>query len=224
MSRIPWQDGFFSPLADALARHVKVALGCVRKCLVVDLDNTLWHGVLGEDGPLGVRVGIGDPEGESHLELQRRILALKQRGIILAVCSKNNPEDVSEFFRLRSDLPLRLDDFSALEIGWKPKNEALARIASDLNIGTDSLVFLDDSPAEVALIRQVMPEVECVQVPATSALRAGCLESVHGLDRSLLTSEDKVKSSQYADDAARRASKAASPTCALTCSACRRPY
>lgn len=208
VSRIPWQDGFFSPLADCLARHVKVALGRGRKCLVVDLDNTLWQGVLGEDGAQGVRVGIGDPEGESHLNLQRKILELKQRGIILAVCSKNNPEDVQDFFRLRPDVPLRLDDFSAMEIGWNPKHEGLQRIARSLNISTNSLVFLDDQEAEIALIHQLLPEVECVLVPASSNLRATCLDSLHSLDRAVVTSEDVAKRRQYADDAVRKTFKA----------------
>jgi len=208
VSKIPWSEGFFPHLADELARHVKVTLGHVRKCLVVDLDNTLWDGVLGEDGPLGVRVGMGDPVGEAHSELQRRILALKQRGILLAACSKNNPEDVDEVFRLRPDMPLRVSDFAHMEIGWAPKHEGLQRIAHRLNIGTDSLVFLDDSQAEIALVRKIMPEVECIRVPAESSLRSNCLDASHGLDRVLVTAEDVAKDRQYGESAAREASRA----------------
>ncbi|HEU5138144.1 MAG TPA: HAD-IIIC family phosphatase [Steroidobacteraceae bacterium] len=205
MSKIPWQESFFSPLAAQLARHVKASLGHVRKCLVVDFDNTLWSGVLGEEGPLGVRVGIGDPRGEAHLDLQRSILALKRRGILLAACSKNNLADVEELFRLRPEMPLRLSDFACMEIGWNSKDQGLRRIASHLNIGTDSLVFLDDNPAEIELIRQLLPETECVLLPPESTRIATCLDALHGLDRTVITAEDVAKDRQYADANARKA-------------------
>ena len=208
MSKIPWRESFYAPLADRLARHVKLSLGQMRKCLVTDLDNTLWRGVIAEDGPLGVRVGIGDPLGEAHLDLQRNILGLKQRGVLLAVCSKNNPEDVAELFRSRPEMPLRASDFACMEIGWAPKHEGLRRIAETLNIGTDSLVFLDDSAAEIALIEQMMPEVECVLLPTSSSEIGTCLDTVHGLDRLSITAEDMAKDRQYADAAARTLSRA----------------
>ncbi len=207
MSKILWHETFFAPLAGQLARHVKASLGYVRKCLVVDLDNTLWSGVLGEEGPLGVRVGIGDPRGEAHLELQRSILTLKRRGILLAICSKNNAADVAELFRLRPEMPLRASDFASIEAGWDSKDQGLRRIASHLNIGTDSLVFLDDSPMEIELIRQLMPEVECVLLPSDSSRIATCLDALHSLDRTVITAEDVAKDRQYADADARGASR-----------------
>lgn len=203
MARNPWHASFLPILADEIVRHVGAALGRVRKCLVVDLDNTLWGGVLGEDGPEGVRVGRGDPLAEAHYDLQRRILALKRRGVLLAVCSKNNPADVEEVFRLRPEMPLQMQDFVLMRIGWESKHVGLRRIAAQLNIGTDSLVFLDDNPAEIELIRQLMPEVECVLVPADPAQRPTCLDRVHGLDRAVVTTEDLVKTRQYRDNAAR---------------------
>lgn len=203
VARIPWHESFLPLLADELVRHVNAALGRIRKCLVVDLDNTLWGGVLGEDGPDGVRIGAGDPVAEAHLDLQRRILAIKKRGVLLAACSKNNPGDVDELFRTRTDMPLRRDDFVCMEIGWEMKHEGLRRIAGRLEIGTDSLVFLDDNPAEIELIRQVMPEVECVLVPADPALRPTCLDRVHSLDRVVITADDLAKTRQYQENAAR---------------------
>lgn len=203
LAKIPWHESFLPVLADEIARHVGAALGHIRKCLVVDLDNTLWGGVLGEEGPGGIRVGSGDPVAEAHLDLQRRILALRRRGILLAVCSKNNPEEVTEVFRTRSDMPLHREDFVSMQIGWDAKHLGLQRIASELNIGTDSLVLLDDSPAEIELVRQFLPEVECVLVPADPADRPRCLDRVHGLDRIAITKEDLAKTRQYQDNATR---------------------
>ncbi len=207
VAKLPWHESFLPVLADELVRHIGAALGRIRKCLVVDLDNTLWGGVLGEDGPEGVLVGIGDPVAEAHLDLQRRILALKKRGIVLAVCSKNNRADVDEVFRVRTDMPLRREDFVCMEIGWNLKTDGLRRIAADLNIGTDSLVFLDDNPAEVELIRQLLPEVECVIVPSDPALRPMCLDRVHGLDRAVITAEDLAKTRQYHESAMRNSER-----------------
>jgi FkbH-like protein len=207
VAKLPWHESFLPVLADELVRHVGAALGRVRKCLVLDLDNTLWGGVLGEEGPEGIRIGVGDPEAEAHLDLQRKICALKKRGILLAVCSKNNPEDVEEVFRARKDMPLKREDFVCMEVGWEFKHEGLERIAAELNIGTDSLVFMDDNPAEIELIRQLMPEVQCVLVPADPALRPMCLDRVHGLDRAILTGEDLAKTRQYQDNARRNAER-----------------
>jgi FkbH-like protein len=207
VAKIPWHESFLPLLADELVRHINTGLGRIRKCLVLDLDNTLWGGVLGEDGPMGVHVGMDDPVAEAHFDLQRRILAIKRRGVLLAVCSKNNPADVEEVFRLRPEMPLRKDDFVCMEVGWEMKHEGLQRIAKQLNIGTDSLVFLDDNPAEIELIRQVMPEVECVLVPADAALRPACLNRVHSLDRAVITAEDLQKTRQYRDNAGRETAR-----------------
>lgn len=203
VAKLPWHESFLPVLADEITRHVTSVRGRIRKCLIVDLDNTLWGGVLGEEGAEGVRIGSGDPEAEAHFDLQRRILAIKQRGVLLAICSKNNPADVDEVFRLRQDMPLRRDDFVCLEVGWDYKHEGIRRIAERLNIGTDSLVFLDDNPAEVDLVRQLLPEVQCVLVPSDPALRPSCLDRVHGLERAVITAEDQNKTGQYRQNAAR---------------------
>jgi FkbH-like protein len=207
LAKLPWHESFLPVLADEMARHIGATLGRLRKCLVVDLDDTLWGGILGEDGPLGVRVGSGDPVAEAHFDLQRRILAIKHRGVLLAICSKNNPAEVENVFRVRPEMPLRREDFACMEIGWAPKHEGLRRIADKLDIGADSLVFLDDNPAEIELIRQMLPEVECVLLPPDPALRPACLDRVHSLDRVVLTAEDASKTEQYAQKAARSAAR-----------------
>jgi FkbH-like protein len=208
VAKLPWHQSFLPVLADEVARHVGAALGRIRKCLVVDLDNTLWGGVLGEEGPAGVLVGPGDPVAEAYFDLQQRILALKKRGVLLAACSKNNPEDVEEVFQTRADMPLRREDFACMQVSWTRKDVGLRQIAAALNIGTDSLVFLDDSPAEIQLVRSTMPEVECVLLPTDPAQRATCLDRVHGFERVLVTAEDLEKTGQYQAGAARAAAQA----------------
>jgi FkbH-like protein len=207
MAKLPWHESFLPVLSDEIARHIGAALGHLRKCLVADLDNTLWGGVVGDEGARGVRVGSGDPIAEAYFDLQRKILAIKRRGVLLAVCSKNNPEDVEELFRVRDDMPLRAQDFACMEISWDRKDDGLRRIAARLNIGTDSLVFLDDNPAEIELIRQTMPEVECVLAPADPAALPSCLDHVHSLDRVALTADDLLKTEQYAQNASRDAAR-----------------
>jgi HAD superfamily phosphatase (TIGR01681 family) len=145
LAKMDWSPAMMAAVGEALARHAVAARGAARKCLVLDLDNTLWGGVVGEEGPQGVLVGPGDATGEAFAAFQQRIRTLKQRGILLALCSKNNPADVEEVFALRPEMPLRRDDFSAVAIGWNAKHEGLRAIAQELNIGVDSLVFIDDN-------------------------------------------------------------------------------
>jgi FkbH-like protein len=123
------------------------------KALAVDLDDTLYRGVLGEDGPSGLVVT------PSHLAVQRRILALREEGLLLALVSKNEPDDVEALFRARADFPLRLEHFSALEISWGSKDAALARAAGQLRIGLDTVLFVDDNPGELATVATTQPEV-----------------------------------------------------------------
>src|SRR5436305_2145852 len=151
LAKMDWSPGFLGCVAAELARHARAAQGRARKCLVLDLDNTLWGGVVGEDGPAGVRIGTGDPEGEAFLDFHHRLKTLQPQGLLPAACRKNNPADVAELFDRRPEIPLRLSDFAALEIGWDPKHDGLRRIAAGLNLGLDSLVFVDDNPAETSL-------------------------------------------------------------------------
>jgi FkbH-like protein len=208
LAKIPWQEAFCPLLADQLVRHVEAARGLVKKCLVLDLDNTLWGGVLGESGPHGIKVGHGDGESEAFFDFQRRIIALKNRGILLGICSKNNPEDVQEVFQQRPDMPLSLADFSAVEVSWNMKHENLERIAANLNIGLDSLVYIDDNPAECELIRQMLPDITTVLLPADPAEYPALLDRLHGFDKAVIEEEDRLKTRQYAENASRNAFQA----------------
>ncbi|WP_053644673.1 HAD-IIIC family phosphatase [Streptomyces sp. XY431] len=153
-------------LATETAGLIAADLGLSKKCLVLDLDNTVWGGTIGEDGLDGLVLG-GDA-GEGHLDLQRLALRLRDSGIVLAVCSKNNPEDARLPFREHPDMLLTLDDISVFSAGWEPKAVQLRRIAEELGIGVDALVLVDDDPVERAQVRELLPEVDVVDLPASS--------------------------------------------------------
>ena len=184
-----------------LARHCIAVfaadLGLSRKCLVIDLDNTLWGGVIGEDGLGGIRLGQGSPEGEACLALQEYILALKAKGVILAVCSKNNDADAREPFLKHPDMRLRLEDIAAFVANWETKPENLRRIAKLLNIGLDSLVFLDDNPVEREIVRQMLPEVDVIALPADASGYRSALASYPMFETSSFTAEDAQRTQQY---------------------------
>ena len=207
MAKIPWHESFLPVLADEILRHVEAASGRTRKCLVLDLDNTLWGGVLGEEGIYGIRIGRTDPQAEAFYEFQMRIRGLRDRGIILAVCSKNNPEDVEELFDTRSDMPLQKADFATLEVGWGSKNLGLERIADRLGIGTDSLVYVDDSSAEIDLINQTMPEVATLLLPDDPGHYCEVLDGLHGMDKISISIDDSRKTKQYSERAQRETSR-----------------
>ena len=203
LAKIEWEGGVVAHLAAFIARACRALVRPARKCIVLDLDNTLWGGILGEEGPERIRINEGDPIGESFRAFQRALLDMKSRGILLAICSKNNREDVEEAFRVRDDMPLRLADFSCTAINWEPKHANIASIAETLNIGTDSLAFVDDNPAECELVRQMMPEVLTLQLPRDPAVYADLLYEMPDFDKLRLTREDLAKSEQYAANFAR---------------------
>ncbi len=209
LAKMDWSPGFLGCVAAELVRHARAAQGRARKCLVLDLDNTLWGGVVGEDGPAGIRLGAGDPEGEAFLDFQHRLKALQTQGVLLAVCSKNNPSDVTELFDRRPEIPLKLADFAALEIGWDPKHEGLRRLAARLRLGLDSLVFVDDNPAETSLIAQMLPEVKTVLLPPDPADFAAVLDRLTDFERTAVLPEDAVKTRQYAEERERQDLRAA---------------
>ncbi|GAA4974286.1 HAD-IIIC family phosphatase [Kineococcus glutinatus] len=183
-----------------LARHtaavVTGGLGLARKCLVLDLDGTLWGGVLGEVGPHGVAVG-GGPVGEAYSAFQRYVLQLKDKGVVLAVCTKNDPADVQEVFEQNTDMLVRLDDLAVVEAGWADKPAALRRIAAGLGIGLDSLVFVDDNPAEREAVRQLTPEVDVVPLPPDPAGYVRALAEYPWFETAALTDDDAARTAQY---------------------------
>lgn len=146
-----------------IAKTIRALFGKSKKCLVLDLDNTLWGGVIGDDGVENIQIGHETPAAEAYTEFQNYVLNLKQRGIILAVCSKNN-FDVAKSGFSHPDSVLKFEDFAAFYANWQPKNENIRAIADELNIGLDSLVFIDDNPAERQIVRDTLPEVAVPEV------------------------------------------------------------
>ncbi len=207
LAKIEWDGAAANTAGELFARAIRTLVRPPRKCLAIDLDNTLWGGVVGEDGPRGIRVAEGDPVGESFLAFQRALLDLKARGVLLAVCSKNNPEDVEEAFASQR-MPLALDDFAAIRINWTNKPENLRDIARELNIGIDSLALVDDSPAECELVRQLLPEVCTIQLPGDPAEFADYLLSQWDFDKLVVTVEDARKTEQYRENTARESMRA----------------
>ncbi len=142
--------------------------GRVAKAVVVDLDNTLWGGVVGEDGFNGIRLGTEFP-GAAYRDVQRALLDLRQRGILLAICSKNNPSDAMEVLERHPEMLLRPEHFAAMRINWNDKASNLREIAEELNIGIDALAFLDDNPVERQQVRGALPEVTIIGLSGGSA-------------------------------------------------------
>ena len=208
LAKLAWAEAALPEIGDLLARYLACLVVPPKKCLVLDLDNTLWGGVLGEEGPDGIRIGEGDPVAEAFSAFQRAIKGVQGRGLLLAACSKNNRADVEEAFQRRPEMPIGLADFAATRIDWQPKHENIRAIAAELSIGTDSLVFVDDNPAECELVRQMLPEVEVIHLPRDPAAYAGLLLERPSLERLMLSAEDLRKTEQYQEQAARAAVRA----------------
>lgn len=191
------------PLGREYAKFVRALRGRVRKCVVVDCDDTLWGGVIGEDGIDGIRLGEGHP-GASYTALQQELLNLHDRGVLIALCTKNNEADVLEVLRDHPGMLLREEHIAAYRINWEDKASNLAALAMELNIGLDSMVLVDDSAFECGLVSERHPEVAVVQLD----LGAGDLASQltrHGYFDSLVTSkEDTQRTSHFKAEAARR--------------------
>jgi len=173
------------------------------KCLVLDLDGTLWGGVVGEVGVGGIDLGDAYP-GRSYLRFQRALLGLRDRGVLLAINSKNNPADVDEVFASHPDMVLSPEDFAATRVNWQPKPENMVAIAEELSIGLDSLVFFDDNPAERLAMRQALPEVTTIEVPADPSQHASVILGCGLFDRLAVTDEDRNRAEMYRQQAARK--------------------
>jgi len=202
--RIPFGVAGQIATARALARMIRALFFPPLKCLALDLDNTLWGGILGEDGPEGVALGEDFP-GNVYKAFQRYLLELKDRGILLAIASKNNEQETREFIATHPDMVLRLDDFAASRINWREKSAGLLEIAAELNIGPDALAFFDDNPSERAEVLARLPEVTVLDVPADPIGYIDAIEESGLFDRLALSEEDRKRSAFYAQQQERRA-------------------
>jgi len=184
-------------VAREAAHQIRSLRQSTKKVLVMDLDNTLWGGVIGDDGLAGIELGDTSPRGEAFKAFQAYAKALTQRGILLAVCSKNDEAVAKEPFGHHPEMVLRLDDIVAFRANWNPKSENLVEIAAQLNLGLDSLVFVDDNPSEIDIVRQFVPEVEAILLGPDPSAFVAILEDSRLFEPRSLTREDSERVAQY---------------------------
>jgi FkbH-like protein len=197
--------------AHSVAALLRAHLGRSKKVLALDLDNTLWGGVVGDVGAGGIKLGQGSGEGEAFLAFQQFAKDLARRGVILAVCSKNDQDKAREPFEKRADMVLRLSDISAFVANWENKADNLRSIADRLALGLDSFVFVDDNPAERALVRRFVPEVAVPDLPEDPAGYIAAVARHRYFELTSFTQEDRARSQFYADNARRDALKCEAP-------------
>jgi FkbH-like protein len=183
--------------ADAITARIRAAFGLSAKLLIVDLDNTLWGGVIGEDGFDGIVIGPPNPLGEAYLDLQRYLKDLSERGIVLAVCSKNNEDDARLPFQKHDMMILQEDDFSAFRANWSDKASNIANIAETLKLGLESIVFLDDNPMERDWVREQLSDVTVVENDGTPANMLAALDRGRYFENLQITDEDRGRRDSY---------------------------
>jgi FkbH-like protein len=202
VSQNPFRQASYPAIGADLHRYLTTVLGRQKKCVVVDLDNTLWGGLAGEDGIEGVRLGAAYP-GNCYRDFQIELLKLHDRGILLAINSKNNEADALRVIDHHPDMVLRREHFAAVRINWRDKATNLHEIARELNIGMGSMVYLDDNPAECALVRQECAGCETVVLPDKPYLLPAVIDAIAELENVRLTDEDRAKSAMYRAQTAR---------------------
>lgn len=183
-------------LAWHTAAVLAARLGLSRRILVLDLDNTLWGGVVADDGVSGLTLG-GGPDGEAFVDFQRTIKELNERGILLAVCSKNEMETAKEPFLAHPEMVLKLGDIAAFVANWRPKSENLVEIARTLNLGLDALTFVDDNPYERAEVRRALPEVDVIVLPPEPTGYQRALAEYPLFEPASFTAEDLQRAALY---------------------------
>lgn len=190
--RQPFSDIFLHTLGRQLSRIVMASRRAAKKCVVLDADNTLWGGIVGEDGIDGIQIGDEFP-GSAFRDFQKLLLSWRRQGVFLAVASKNNEADVWEVFDKHSGMVLKREHLSTWQIGWLPKAESIPAIAKSLNIGTDSLVFIDDNPMEIGYMREARPEVTSILVPSEPAEIVAAMQALTLFDQLDVTDEDRKR-------------------------------
>jgi FkbH-like protein len=203
LAKFQFSDEFIPLYADHVARTVAAIRGRSRKALILDLDNTVWGGVIGDDGLEGIKIAQGDATGEAHLAVQRLALDLRQRGVVLAVSSKNTDEVARSPFENHPDMLLKLDQIAVFRANWNDKATNIQAIAEELSLGLDAMVFLDDSPVERGLVRRLLPEVAVPELPEEPAYYARTLAAAGYFDSVAFAAEDMKRAGFYQDNARR---------------------
>ena len=203
LSKNPFRSSAYVKITADLSRYILSAVGKQKKCIVLDLDNTLWGGIAGEDGFDGVALGFDYP-GNCYREFQERLKILAGRGILLALNSKNNESDALEIIDKHPYMVLRRDSFSAMRINWNDKARNMQELREELNIGFESMIFLDDNPAECELIRSQCPEIDVVCLPEKPYLIPDIVSSLGCIENLRITTEDRKKGEMYRAQTARK--------------------
>jgi FkbH-like protein len=190
-------------LAKQLVRFTAALLRPAAKCLVLDLDNTIWGGVIGDDGPGGIKIGDDYP-GNVFKDFQAALLGLRHRGFLLAISSKNDEQVVRQALDSHPEMILKTEHFACMKINWEPKPANIAKIAEELNIGLDSLIFIDDNPVERAQVRAALPTVNVVELPTDILGYLPTLRELTGLDKTRILDEDRIRADQYRQEAKRK--------------------
>ena len=203
-SKQPYGRGLLLDVAREAAHLISSLRESPKKVVVLDLDNTLWGGVIGDDGLDGIEIGDTSPRGEAFKAFQQYLLTLTQRGILLAVCSKNDHDKAVEPFEKHPEMALRMKDFVSFKANWQPKSENIRQIAKELNLGLDSLVFVDDNPAEIEIVRQFVPQVTTLLVGPDPSEYVATLQDSRCFEPKTLTAEDVERVGQYKQGAQRQ--------------------
>ncbi len=191
-----FSESFLPVIADEYMGYIKALKNLARKCIVLDLDNVLWGGIIGEDGIEGIKLGIDSP-GNAYKDFQRVLLSYYNRGILLAINSKNNPEDAIKAIREHPHMLLREKHFAAIKINWQNKIQNMMELAKEINIGLDSIVFIDDNPREREQMKHALPQVLVVDLPSSPFLYRQTLENMNDFNVLALTEEDKMRGEMY---------------------------
>ncbi len=203
IARMPVTADHLIHLAREWMRFLVPLSGKTAKVLVADLDHTLWGGIIGEDGLNGIRLSPEYP-GAAYQQLQRAMLDLSRRGVLLAICSKNNPDDALQALNGHPGMLLKLKDFAAVRINWNDKAQNLREIASELNLGIDSLAFIDDNPFEREQVRKLLPEVTIIDLPDDPLGYASAVRDCPAFERLVLSREDQKRTAMYAEQSERQ--------------------
>ncbi len=207
LAKTPFSRGTLAAAAGDLRAAIRGLRGRSRKVVVVDLDDTLWGGILGDVGRDGVRLGGHDPIGEAYADFQRALKALTHRGVILAVVSKNDEDTALEAMRSHPEMVLRPDDLAGWRINWSDKARNVAELAQELNLGLDSFVFIDDNPSERGRVREALPQVLVPEWPADPLRYAVTLRAMEVFDQPSLSGEDRARARMYTAERERRAAR-----------------
>lgn len=200
IGKLPFSHRYAPIYADHLCRILAAKLGKSRRCLILDLDNTLWGGVIGDDGLNGILIGNGDPTAEAHLHVQRVALDLRDRGIVLAVSSKNEDATARIPFLEHPDMLLREHHIAVFQANWSDKASNIIAISEILSLGLESMVFLDDNPAERMLVRKELPEVAVPELPEDPSLFVRTLIAAGYFEAIAFSEEDQKRASFYQDN------------------------